>query len=142
MQIVGTTNPGDDLMVLGEGVWSVDGVTGEITFTPQVGFTGDPSDITYRVDDHEGHTSNPAVVSVDYVQLPPVAADDSSLANPAGPVTLNVVDGSASAGGIADSDPNGDLDSSTVDLDPATPGVQSTLTVAGEGEFTADATGT
>ncbi len=42
MQIVGTTNPGDDLDVAGEGTWSVDGTTGEITFTPQAGFTDDP----------------------------------------------------------------------------------------------------
>ncbi len=51
VQIVGTTNPGDDLVVAGEGTWSVDGTTGETTFTPEAGFTDDPTDITYTVND-------------------------------------------------------------------------------------------
>ncbi|WP_298330901.1 hypothetical protein, partial [uncultured Dokdonia sp.] len=34
VQIVGTANPGDDLVVVGEGTWSVDPVSGAITFTP------------------------------------------------------------------------------------------------------------
>ena len=141
VQIVGTTNPGDDLIVAGEGIWSVDPASGAITFTPEPGFTADPTDITYTVDDAEGNTSNAAVVSVDYVQLPPVAVDDASLANPAGPVTLNALDGSCVGVAQRTRDPNGDLDPASVDLDPATPGVQATLTVAGEGEFTVDATG-
>ncbi len=141
VQIVGTANPGDDLDVAGEGTWSVDGVTGEITFTPQAGFTGDPSDITYTVDDDEGNTSNAATVSIGYTAQPPTAVDDEDLANPAGPVTVNVVDGSASAGGVADSDPDGSLDVATVDLDPTTAGVQSSLTVAGEGTWSVDGSG-
>ncbi len=141
VQIVGTTNPGDDLTVAGEGVWSVDGVSGEITFTPDAGFTSDPADISYTVDDDEGNTSNPAIVSVDYDVQSPVAVDDASLANPAGPVTLNVIDGSASVGGVADSDPDGTLNLATGDLDPSTAGVQSTLTVAGEGSWSVDAAG-
>ncbi len=141
MQIVGTLNPGDDFVVPGEGVWSVDGVTGEITFTPEAGFTDDPSDITYRVDDDEGNTSNPATVSIDYVVQPPVAVDDSSVANPAGPVTLDVIDGTASAGNVADTDPDGSLDVATVDLDLTVGGVQTTLTVAGEGVWSVDGVG-
>ncbi len=141
VQIVGTLNPGDDFVVPGEGVWSVDGVTGEITFTPEAGFTDDPSDITYRVDDDEGNTSNPATVSIDYVVQPPVAVDDSSVANPAGPVTLDVIDGTASAGNVADTDPDGSLDVATVDLDLTVGGVQTTLTVAGEGVWSVDGVG-
>ncbi len=111
VQIVGTTNPGDDLVVAGEGTWSVDGATGAITFTPQAGFTADPTDISYTVDDGEGNTSNPAVVSVDYDVRPPVAVDDSSSNHTIGTaVSLNVVDGSASVGGVADSDPDGTVD--------------------------------
>ena len=40
VQIVGTTNPGDDLVVAGEGMWSVDPATGAITFTPGAWFHG------------------------------------------------------------------------------------------------------
>ncbi len=118
VQIVGTTNPGDDLDVAGEGIWSVDGTTGEITFTPEAGFTDDPTDITYTVNDAEGNTSNPATVSIDYDVQPPVAVDDEDLANPAGPVSLDVIDGSASVGNVADSDPDGSLDLTTIHLDP------------------------
>ena len=139
VQIVGTTNPGDDLIVAGQGTWTINPTTGAITFTPQAGFTADPTNITYTVDDAESNTSNPAVVSIDYTQQPPVAIDDSSLANPPGPVTFNALDGSASAGGVADSDADGDLDPATVDLDPATPGTQTTLTVAGQGTWSTDA---
>ncbi len=76
LQIVGTINPGDDLVVAGEGTWSVDGTSGEITFTPEAGFTDDPADITYTADDAEGNTSNAATVSIDYDRQPPVAVDD------------------------------------------------------------------
>nr|WP_265090128.1 hypothetical protein [Psychrobacter fjordensis] len=41
-------------MVAGEGTWSVDGTTGAITFTPEAGFTGDPTPISYTVDDNTG----------------------------------------------------------------------------------------
>jgi CshA-type fibril repeat protein len=121
VQIVGTANPGESLTVPGEGTWSVHPVTGDITFTPAPGFTADPTPIQYTVRDNDGSESNPATVTIDYVQLPPVAVDDSSLGNSAGPVTLNVVNN--------DSDPNGDLDPSTVDLNPATSGQQTVLVV-------------
>ena len=37
VQIVGTTNPGDPLVVPGEGTWTVNPTTGAITFTPDQG---------------------------------------------------------------------------------------------------------
>ena len=83
--------------------------------------------------DNDGNTSNPATVTVDYVQLPPVAVDDSSLNNQPGPVTLNVT--------ANDTDPNNDVDPSTVDLDPATPGQQTTIVVPGEGFWQVDSSG-
>ncbi|WP_281848071.1 Ig-like domain-containing protein, partial [Olleya namhaensis] len=82
----------------GEGTWSVDtdpmSVTfGQITFTPESGFTGDPTPITYTVDDNDGGTSAPATVSVDYPVVVPVAVDDTN-AVPAligTPVSIDVV---------------------------------------------------
>ncbi len=44
-----TGSPVTELTVAGEGVWSVDPVSGEITFTPESGFTGDPTPVDYRV---------------------------------------------------------------------------------------------
>lgn len=38
-----------ELTVPGEGVWSVDPVTGAVTFTPEASFTGDPTDVVYQV---------------------------------------------------------------------------------------------
>ena len=133
VQIVGTPAPGVSLVVPGEGTWSVNTTTGAITFTPAPGFTGDPTPIQYTVQDNDGNTSNPATVTVDYVQLPPVAVNDSSLNNQPGPVTLNVTGN--------DTDPNNDVDPSTVDLDPATPGQQTTLIVPGEGFWQVDSSG-
>ncbi|WP_406947844.1 Ig-like domain-containing protein [Psychrobacter fjordensis] len=45
---------GKSVIVAGEGTWSVDGTTGAITFTPEAGFTGDPTPISYTVDDNTG----------------------------------------------------------------------------------------
>ena len=67
VKIHGTTNPGDPLVVPGQGTWSVNSTTGAITFTPQTGFTGDPQPIRYTVKDYQGNDSNAAVVTVDYV---------------------------------------------------------------------------
>uniref|UniRef100_UPI001D12206B Ig-like domain-containing protein n=1 Tax=Psychrobacter fjordensis TaxID=664424 RepID=UPI001D12206B len=39
-----------------------------ITFTPEAGFTGDPTPISYTVDDNTGETSNEATVTIDYPQ--------------------------------------------------------------------------
>ena len=74
------TAPGDSLVVAGEGTWSVNTTTGVITFTPEAGFTGDPTPISYTVDDNDGNTSNEATVTVTYGEAP-VAQDDTQ-ANP------------------------------------------------------------
>ncbi|WP_370627636.1 Ig-like domain-containing protein [Algoriphagus sp. NBT04N3] len=133
VQIVGTANAGDPLVVAGEGEWTINLVTGAITFTPAEGFTGDPTPIQYTVQDGEGNTSNAATVTVEYDQFAPVANDDQKLSQPAGAVTLNVTDN--------DTDANNDLDVSTVDLDPSTAGIQTSYVVAGQGEWTVDALG-
>ena len=133
LKIVGTNNPGDPLVVPGEGTWTVNPTTGAITFTPQAGFTGDPTPIRYTVKDNDGNESAPAKVTVDYLQIPPVAANDESRANPAGPVSLGILGN--------DTDANGDLDPATVDLDPASPGRQTSLTVTGQGVWSVDNSG-
>ncbi|WP_281847445.1 VCBS domain-containing protein, partial [Olleya namhaensis] len=103
VQIVGTANPGDDLVEPGVGEWSVDPVSGAITFTPCsaagvpdascVGlFEGSPMDISYVVSDNEGNVVTPATVSAAYDILP-VAVDDTN-AVPAligTPVSIDVV---------------------------------------------------
>ncbi len=125
VQIVGTANPGDDLVEPGVGVWSVDPVSGAITFTPCsaagipdascVGVsTQDPQDITYTINDNDGNVSNAATVSVMYDAEPPVAQDDESLANTPG-ATVSV-DPTADNGNGVDADPDGTLDVTSVSL--------------------------
>ena len=57
---------GKELVVPGEGTWTVD-PDGSITFTPEQGFTGDPTPITYRVSDTGDLASNNAIVTITYV---------------------------------------------------------------------------
>ncbi|MBQ0724700.1 MAG: retention module-containing protein, partial [Cycloclasticus sp.] len=44
------------LTVAGEGEWTVDAVTGAITFTPEANYNGSVTDITYQVADDDGAT--------------------------------------------------------------------------------------
>ncbi|WP_344789678.1 hypothetical protein, partial [Postechiella marina] len=114
-----------------EGSWSVDETTGAITFTPLATFTNDPTVISYNVEDNDGNVSNDATVTIDYV---PVAEDNTSNGNTVGdPAVLDIVS----------DDINGDeVVSSTIDLDPSTPGTQeTTLVVPGEGTWAVDAAG-
>ncbi len=130
VKIDGTVNAGDPLVVSGQGTWSVNTTTGAITFTPTAGFKGNPTPIRYTVNDAQGNTSNLATVTVTYAQLPPVAANDTSLANPPGVVLIHVA--------ANDTDPNDNIDVMTIDLDPGTAGQQTTRNVAGEGTWALD----
>ena len=138
IQIVGTTNPGDDLVVAGEGTWSINPTTGEITFTPLAGFTANPTDITYTAEDHEGNQTS-AIINIEYTPQPPVATYNESLANVAGPVAQEVI--AEDDGDGVDSDPDGLLNAASIDLDPSTPGNDKAFVVAGEGTWTEDGAG-
>jgi len=61
-----TGDPVTSLVVPGEGTWVVDPVTGDITFTPEPGYLGDPTPIVYTVTDTTGLASNPSTVTIDY----------------------------------------------------------------------------
>ena len=80
-------------VVDGEGTWSYSDLTGEISFDPIDGFTGDPTDITYTIFDEDGNESESlANINIEYENLPPVANDNSSFGNDTGnPVTLDVL---------------------------------------------------
>jgi uncharacterized repeat protein (TIGR01451 family) len=63
------TDAGGDVYqftVAGQGTWNYDESDGELTFTPQVGFTGTVTPITYTFDNALGATSNAAGVTVEY----------------------------------------------------------------------------
>jgi CshA-type fibril repeat protein len=120
----GNGDPVDTLTVDGEGVWSVDTATGKITFTPEDGFTGDPTPVKYTVADSAGTTAT-ATVTIAYT---PAAANDVSRGNTAGkPVTVDVV-GNDSA----------NLDPTSVHLIDSNGDPVTTLVVDGEGTWTVD----
>ena len=135
----------DSLIVAGEGVWLVDDVTGEVSFTPEAGFTADPAPIYYTVTDLTNLMSNSATLAIDYPQTAPVAEDDYKLnplvASPGNPTTLNIL---ADNGSGADSDPENDIAVTTINLshpdatDSDDDGDNDTLVVAGEGSWVLD----
>ncbi|MBX3531298.1 MAG: DUF11 domain-containing protein [Rhizobiaceae bacterium] len=63
------TDSGGDVYqfaVPGQGTWNYDEANGELTFTPQAGFVGSVTPISYTFDNALGSTSNAATVSLDY----------------------------------------------------------------------------
>jgi CshA-type fibril repeat protein len=125
VQIVGTANPGDSLVVAGEGTWSVS-TTGSVTFTPEAGFTNDPSVIEYIVYDDGGLASNVATVTIDYPQTAPVANDDDANGTSGAATTINVLNN--------DTDAENDINASSLQITGTTnPG--DSLVVVGEGTW-------
>ncbi len=76
LQILGTSAPGEPLVVPGEGVWTVDLVNGTITFTPEPGFQGDPTPIRYQIADLSGVLLEPAFVIITYDLTPAFVCSD------------------------------------------------------------------
>jgi gliding motility-associated-like protein len=106
--------------------------SGIVTFTPATNVNG-VSSITYTVSDGEGATSNAATitVTVNSVNANPVAVNDAGVTDENAPVNISVL--------ANDTDDTG-VNAATVDLDPATPGIQMTKTVTG-GAFTVNTAG-
>ncbi len=50
----------------GEGTWAVD-YSGNVTFTPEAGFTHDPTPVRYTISDSTGLVSNEATIAIDFV---------------------------------------------------------------------------
>ncbi len=114
-----------ELVVPGQGTWTVDPATGAIAFTPASGFTGNPTPITYAVTDVSGDVTE-ATVTITYL---PKAIDDRSEGN--APGTAVTVDPLANDAG--------DLDPTTVEIrDPQTGDWGKTVVVPGEGTWTVD----
>jgi uncharacterized repeat protein (TIGR01451 family) len=114
--------PVTSLTVPGEGVWTVDTVSGIVSFVPESGFVGNPTPVDYQVTDVTGDVVD-AGITVTYL---PVAENDSSLRNtPGTPVTVDVIGNDS---GIFDP-------TSVMLLDPNGDRVRS-LRVAGQGTWT------
>ncbi|WP_299716776.1 hypothetical protein, partial [uncultured Tenacibaculum sp.] len=61
-----TNTDGDciEVTVPGEGVWTVNPMTGEVVFTPDGSFTGDPTPITYDIEDAQGNSDSGTITVV------------------------------------------------------------------------------
>ncbi len=58
----------DELTIPGEGVWTVNALTGVVTFTPNSSFQNNPTPIKYTVEDLEENISNQATITITAVQ--------------------------------------------------------------------------
>jgi len=105
------------------GNWSVN-ASGLVTYTPTANFTGTAT-LQYRVNDNEGTTSNTATITitVNAVNDAPVAVNDAVTTNEDTPININVVSN--------DTDVDGSINATTVDLNTTTAGIQTTATISG-----------
>jgi CshA-type fibril repeat protein len=118
--------------VPGEGVFTVDAVTGAITFTPVDGFAG-VSTVSYVVTDSLGQKATAKfTVTVGRGPVPPVATDNGTTTPLNTPVTFDVLADDTSNSGVA-------LDPSLVRLLDANNNAVTQVSVPGEGVFTVDA---
>ncbi|MDP4269981.1 MAG: T9SS type A sorting domain-containing protein, partial [Bacteroidota bacterium] len=58
----GIIQTGSSITVIGEGTWAYDSNTGTLTFSPESGFTGCPTPISYKIT-QSGYSSAPVVVT-------------------------------------------------------------------------------
>ncbi len=133
-----TTPTIDTTLTNSDGTWTVDPTTGDVTFTPDASLTGNPTPIPYTIEDSDGNTSNEATLTVTYGGAP--IANDDSAANPApvspsNPTTISAIqtNDDDAEGGLGNGDP------ATIDLDPTTPTIDTTLTNS-DGTWTVDPT--
>ena len=102
-----------------------------LIYTPDENFNGTDT-LEYVISDEEGLTDTAQVViTIDPVNDAPVANDDNATTSVDEPVTLSVTSN--------DTDIDGTIDVSTVDLDPTTPGQQINVSTT-EGDWAVDTT--
>ncbi len=91
--IINTSGNITGFNVPGQGAWDYNFTTGALTFTPQPGFTGNPTPIEYTVKDAAGLNSNNAQASITYAAPDPlpVATDDLDYFNGNNPKTIAVL---------------------------------------------------
>ncbi len=120
--------------VTGEGTYTVSAL-GIVTFTPVANFNGTATPKSYTIKDDQGLVSDSGliIVTITPVNDAPVTVSDARSTTATASVasiTFNVL--------TNDYDIDDQFDSTSVDLDPYTPGQQTSFTVAGEGTYTVD----
>lgn len=132
---VGATNynPGDTAN-LAEGDLTING-DGSFSFVPTADYAGPVPVATYTLSDGSFSDTADLTITMTNVNDAPIANNDQLAATLIEPQTINLI------GNDVDADGPSDLDISTIDLEPGTPGIQDTLTVAGEGVWQTDGLG-
>ncbi|WP_396601720.1 Ig-like domain-containing protein [Algibacter sp. R77976] len=129
-----TSGPTNGTATVNDGGTPNDPTDDTIDYTPNADYNG-PDQITYEICDADGDCTTAVVdITVDPLDDDPIANNDAGSTNENVDVIINVT------GNDIDSD--GTIDDLTIDLDPSTPGQQSTFTVSGEGTFTDNGDGT
>ena len=121
---------GKKLIVPNEGIWTVNLETGAITFRPKNGFVGDPTPISYRVEDMQGNETS-AEVEINY---PPVAKDDTITGKVGEKIIIFVLEN--------DGETSSPLDKASVKLIDQNSGEEvETVTIQGEGVWSVNVDG-
>jgi len=101
IKIIGTENSGDSLIVIGEGIWSINSDE-TITFTPEEDFEFDPATIRYSIENSDGSLLGLASVTLNYHSK---VRPDIKVGNLREPVEVPVL-----------ANDNGDLNVSSVEI--------------------------
>jgi gliding motility-associated-like protein/uncharacterized repeat protein (TIGR01451 family) len=118
-----------ELAVAGQGNWSYNPSTGELTFNPTAGFTINPTPVSYSLTENLTGLKENAIVAIEYNIQPPLATDDVNSGNsPGDEVTVRILENDQLSDGTQAS-----VEHVSIDLDPLTSGNQNTLVVSGEG---------
>ena len=126
-----TAGVDNSLVVPGEGTWTYNPTTGDLTFNPETGFSKDPTPISYILTETATGLKDTTSVTVNYTEVAPIATNDSDLNNlPGTNGVVNVIANDT----LSDGSP-ATLAKVTVDLDPTTPAIEPSKTVAGEGTY-------
>ncbi|SNS58226.1 CshA-type fibril repeat-containing protein [Micrococcales bacterium KH10] len=116
--------------VPGEGVWTIDPDTGRTTFTPEPGFTDDPTPVTYTVTDGNDLTDSGTLTV--RVNQPPTAIDQSKTTRPGTPVEFDPLEELTTPGTSTD------LKVELLDPETGEPVPGNSVTIPGQGTWTVD----
>ena len=129
---INLSTPGDQdsLIVSGEGIWSYNSTTGEITFDPETGFINDPTPISYIITEAMTGLLDTAKISIMY-GVPPIANSDADLINQ--PQTSTVIN--LLTNDLLSNQSTATFSLVEVDLEPTALGIQTSVLVPGEGNY-------
>jgi LPXTG-motif cell wall-anchored protein len=117
-----------------EGTYTVNPVTGKVTFDPLPAFFGPATPLTYQVADANGTTAT-AIITITVTPTAPAAAPDTNITPQGTPATTTIL--------TNDTPGSTTFDLATVLLkDPVTGGFAKTVTIPGEGRYVVNPDGT